>query len=249
MADHLLHPPLAQHQIDQGQVKEQVQADVVVDEIEAANAAGHNAAHLLSVIDEDVVALVTGSQATTNPNAYCEIAQIGAVAPERGVKQSLKGRGGISRSQFVPILCEPVNGRTDLGSLLDAKGIAPLQRSGLEVAGRLQQTPVEVDLGKVPGQLQPSASLVGSYLPVPASDAWGILDQRAQGLGGYLMLEDPQPPHHFRRIAIVLDDLADDLRLALDDGLAGKGAGLGGHQGRRQLQVVQIVLGHIYPHS
>ena len=244
MTHHPLHPTLAQQQVSQGQVEGKVEAHIVGHEIDAVQPGHHGPAHRLAVVDEHVVPLLARGQAATHRQADRLIAQIGAVAPQAGVDQGLEDHGRIGSFQRIPLPRQPLRGPRHLGLLLLSKGVTPLPEARLEITHRFQQTPVEKGLGKVPGRVEPSPAPEGGQFPIPQAHVRGVLGQGPHRLRGNLVPKRLQPPHDLGRIAIVLQGLADELRLALHDSLTRKGTGLGGHQRRRKLNIMTTWSGH-----
>jgi hypothetical protein len=171
-----------------------------------------------------------GVEATTGLLVYVQVAQVGAVAPQAGVEQYCEHYRRIYAVDLSPMLGEPGSGLELLLPLLHGKGVALVPVTWLEVTHRFQQATIKVGLGKIPGQLQPGSTPVGSSSLVPEGDVRCALGQRLDGLPGNLIAEGFQGGDDRRRIAIVGDDVLNDLRFPLGDGVAGERSRLGCHQ-------------------
>ena len=90
---------LMEQVVSQGQVKEEIEANVVVDEIDPLDALCQITAYQLSVVDQKVVSLLTGRQRGVHCLVNGVVAKIGTVAPQSGVKQRFKDPVGLDTHQ------------------------------------------------------------------------------------------------------------------------------------------------------
>ena len=223
MKHNLLAQSPFQQKASQSHVHQRLQPGVIADKIHAADAArGNQRPRCLSVIDQQIIPRRT-TQIVFGAGGEDDIAQVGAIAPQAAVQQGDK---------VFPF----VSGRSRQHSRQYPHGISTLQHSPLpglerivslpvtrlEIAGRLQQPPVEIALGKVPGDIQPGAAPM--FLPrlVPGCHVGRVFDQRLHGAARDFVAQGAQCRDNLSRVFVLGDDICNDRGQAVKDSVPGE---------------------------
>jgi len=116
-------------------------------------------------------------------------------------------------------------------ALLRLKGIQQVGGPWLKVTDSLQQPPVKVGLSQKPGQLEPPTALPGRQGQAPLSTIRALFAQGGHRPLLELLCQMLECGDNLGAIVLRGDDLGNDARLAHLDGVLGKRAGRGNHEG------------------
>ena len=180
-------PALLQQKICQGQVEEQIAADVIADKVDPHQATGQLFPYQGGMVDQDQVAFCNCGQPSAGLHLHGEIAQVGAVTPQAGVQQGFEARSGFERGKLLPDGRKPLHIGRHLPLFLALEWVAALVLPGLEVAGRFQQATIEKGLGEVPRDLKPGFAGITRQRMVPFRHFHGRLSQGLDRSGGNLV--------------------------------------------------------------